>query len=166
MEEGDKKIGDAICEDTNVIAKYIANLHANLYQPCNYYRSSDILNSIKDAKKASGDFSAECSRKITLEEILSIIKDLKNNKLSGNDGLTSEFYKTFANEVAQFLLAVHNEAFCKEELPPSLQQGLLTRIPKTNKDPLLVDNWRPITLLNDSKIIASVSTKRLKSGLN
>lgn len=39
-------------------------------------------------------------------------------------------------------------------------------IPKPNKDPLIIDNWRGISLLNsDYKILASVLARRLKSGL-
>ena len=48
-------------------------------------------------------------------------KKSKKHKSPGTDGLISEFYKTFADEVAKCLLAVHNESFCKEELPLSLQ---------------------------------------------
>lgn len=52
-------------------------------------------------------------------------------------------------------------------LPPTLCQVLITLIPKSNRDPLLIENWCPISLLNtDYKIIALVLAKRLKSILN
>lgn len=48
----------------------------------------------------------------------------------------------------------------------TLKQGLITIIPKTNMDKLYIDNWRPITLLNnDAKLFALVFAKRLKKGL-
>lgn len=48
-----------------------------------------------------------------------------------------------------------------------MKQGLTSLIPKPNKDPQNIDNWRPITLLNiDYKLFALVYAKRLKSGLN
>ena len=48
-----------------------------------------------------------------------------------------------------------------------MKQGLITLIPKLNKDPLFLDNWRPITLLNsDYKLLASVYANRLKPCLN
>lgn len=59
------------------------------------------------------------------------------------------------------------ESIEKTTLPPSLCQGLITLIPKPNRDPLLLENWRPISLLNTSyKIIALVLAKRLKLILN
>ena len=83
------------------------------------------------------------------------ILSLKNNKSPGNDGLTSEFFKLFIDKISVFLLAVYEEPFVKEELPPSLKQGTITLIPKPNKDSLtVIDNWHLIILLNnDYKII-------------
>ncbi len=48
-----------------------------------------------------------------------------------------------------------------------MKQGLISLIPKPDKDPLEIDNWRPITLLNtDYKWIALIYARRLKSGLD
>uniref|UniRef100_A0A096MGV5 Reverse transcriptase domain-containing protein n=1 Tax=Poecilia formosa TaxID=48698 RepID=A0A096MGV5_POEFO len=42
-----------------------------------------------------------------------------------------------------------------------------TLIPKPNKDPLFIDNWRPISLLNnDYKIMASILANRVKEVLD
>ncbi len=44
-----------------------------------------------------------------------------------------------------------------------MKQGLICLIPKPNKDFSLLDNWRPITLLNsDYKILASVYAEKIK----
>ncbi len=59
------------------------------------------------------------------------------------------------------------ESIQPENLPPSLTQGLLTLIPKPKKDTSLIDNWRPICLLNyDCKILVCILANRLKSVLN
>lgn len=48
----------------------------------------------------------------------------------------------------------------------TMKQGLISLIPKPNKDPLCIDNWRPITLLNvDYKLFAFIFSRRLKSNL-
>lgn len=48
-----------------------------------------------------------------------------------------------------------------------MKRGVITLIPKPNKDKLLLDNWRPITLLcNDYKLLAHVYSKRLDMGLS
>ncbi len=47
-----------------------------------------------------------------------------------------------------------------------MKRGLITLIPKADKDPLSIDNWRPITLLcTDYKLLALVYANRLNSGL-
>ncbi len=51
-------------------------------------------------------------------------------------------------------------------MPDSLKQGVITLIPKPQKDILYLDNWRPISLLNnDAKVFAHIFAKRLKHGL-
>ena len=108
-----------------------------------------------------------CDKQITLEEVSSAIQQLKLNKSPGTDGLTSEFYKTFADNLAPFLHGVFTKSIHNQTLPPTLNQGLLTLIPKPNKDPLCIDNWRPICLLNnDYKILAGIFAKRLKAVLD
>ncbi len=103
-----------------------------------------------------------CDRPITLAEVLESIKYLKVNKSPGIDGLTSEFYQKFA-KIWPFLLEVIYESIRVESLPPTLTQSLITLIPKPKKYLLLIDNWRPISLLNcDYKIIATIFAKRLK----
>ena len=48
-----------------------------------------------------------------------------------------------------------------------MKQGLITLIPKPDKDPLSLDNWKPITLLNIYyKMFSLAHAKRLKSGLH
>lgn len=81
----------------------------------------------------------------------------------GNYGLISEFYKAFNDKLIPFILAMFHESIGNGELPASLKQGVITLIPKLNKDTLYIDNWRPISLLNnDGKLFA----KRLKQGLH
>jgi len=87
---------------------------------------------------------AKTDSNLSIEEVRFGISKLKDNKSPGNDGLVSEFFKEF-QELSQFLLCVFNEAIERGELPPC--QGLISLIPKVNKDSTLIDNWRPITLL-------------------
>ena len=89
------------------------------------------------------------------------------NKSPGVDGLTAEFYQTFIKFLALFQLKVFLESIEKDHLPPSLTQGLITLIPKTKKDLLFIDNWRPISLLiNDYKMFASIIAIHIKSVLD
>lgn len=47
-----------------------------------------------------------------------------------------------------------------------MTQGLITLIPKPQKDPLYIDKWRQICLLNnDYKILAPILARRVKQVL-
>ncbi len=84
-----------------------------------------------------------------------IAKLLTNNKSPGTDRLTAEFSKAFNKLLSNFLFEVFKESIERALLPPTLCQGLIALISKPNKDPLVIDSWRPVTLLNnDYTIIA------------
>ncbi len=73
----------------------------------------------------------------------------------------------FDKNVSPFLLKVFEESFELEALPSTMTQGVITLIPKPNKDKECLENWRPITLLNnDYNILASVLARRMKDVLN
>ncbi len=80
----------------------------------------------------------------------------------GNDGLISEFHKYFQKELSHLLLAVFKEAIQQGYLPNSLKQGLITLLPKPKKDVFFLENWRPVTLINnDENIFACIFAERL-----
>ncbi len=55
------------------------------------------------------------------------------------------------------------ETINKSLLPPTMRQGVIVLTPKSGKDPKILDNWRPITLLNnDYKILTHIFSNRLK----
>jgi len=52
--------------------------------------------------------------------------------------------------------------YAQNVLTKSQRVGIITLLKKTNQEPELLKNWRPITLLNfDYKIISKVLSKRL-----
>ena len=97
------------------------------------------------------------------DEILFSLKKSSNNTSPGCDGFTYEFFKFFWRDLGVYLLRAVNTCFNKGELTDSLKRGIITCIPKGNKDKLLLKNWRPISLLNTSYKLASSSiAERLK----
>uniref|UniRef100_A0A3B3CA37 Reverse transcriptase domain-containing protein n=1 Tax=Oryzias melastigma TaxID=30732 RepID=A0A3B3CA37_ORYME len=164
------RIGDSISEDAKTISQYVAKFYKELYTK-DYFREDDIdlfVNNIKDKiEKISETLGKTCDQKIKTEEVDHCIKSLKDNKSPGNDGLTSEFYKFFIDKLTPFLVNLFEEDLEIGILPPTLRQGLIKLIPKSQKDKLCIENWRPISLLNnDAKIFALIFAKRLKPGLN
>ena len=89
-----------------------------------------------------------------------------NNKSTGNDGLSKEFYEWFWNEIKNLFLASIHRAFLNQEFSNSQKQTVIEMLEKNDNDKRFVKNWRPISLLNtDMKIISKVLSTRIKSVL-
>jgi hypothetical protein len=63
---------------------------------------------------------------LTEIEINDCIKSLKDNRSPGSDGLISEVYKSFNDQLIPFILAMFQEPIEKGKLPASLKQGVIT----------------------------------------
>lgn len=107
-----------------------------------------------------------CDGDIQIEEIMTAIKQSQPNKSPGSDGLTSEFYKTFANILAPILLKVYTWLEEKKEVPESIVTGIITVLYKNKGSQLKLENFRPLTLLNtDYKILTIFFSNRIKTVL-
>ena len=90
----------------------------------------------------------------------------QTNKSPGNDGIPIEFYKRCWNLISQPFLESVSESFEKGEMSNSQKQAVITLIEKKGKDRCLIENWRPISLLNvDAKILSKVIATRIKKVL-
>ena len=106
----------------------------------------------------------QCEGLITEAECIKAIKDMKNQKSPGSDGITVEFYKLFWNDIKHYYINSINHSFQIGSLTELQKQSIITLIPKQNKDITCLDNWRPISLLNvDYKIATKVIANRIKS---
>ena len=85
---------------------------------------------------------------ISKEECLTALKEFKNNKTPGTDGFSAEFYKFFWSDLFTEMTATFNYAFQKGSLSISQKRGIISLIPKKNKDKTLLEHLRPISLLN------------------
>ena len=107
-----------------------------------------------------------CEGKISEEEWFAALKEFKNNKTPGTDGFSVEFYKSFWPELGTDMTVRFNHAFRTGSLSISQKRGIISLIPKKNKDKTLLENLRPISLLNiDYKILTKAIAKRLETVL-
>ena len=91
---------------------------------------------------------------------------MSNDKSPGHAGLTKEFLKHFGLKLKKPVLSCVSHSFEKGELCTSQRQAIIKLIEKKDKDKRLIQNWRPISLLNvDAKIISKALSKRLKNVL-
>ena len=92
---------------------------------------------------------------------------MKKNKTPGYDGFPIEFYIVFWPDVSDMLVDSYNYSLENGLLSLSQRNGIITLIPKKDKDPLEIKNYRPISLLTtDYKIIAKTFANRMKDFLN
>ena len=101
--------------------------------------------------------------KITVEEMTNYLKKCKNNVAPGASGFTNEFYKFFWNDIKYFVINSIDHAFTNTKLSITQRLGIISIIPKGDKDKRYLTNWRPLTLLNTLyKLVSGCIAERIK----
>ena len=164
------KVGDnCYIEDQFEILKEEKKFYESLYRSTkinpNSFKNSPFFNS-ENVTTLSEEEKKSCEGLINEEECIIALKDFDNNKTPGTDGLPAEFYRFFWPDICHDLLASYNFAFQHGTLSISQRRGIISLIPKKKKDKTLLENLRPISLLNvDYKILTKVITKRIEKVL-
>ena len=114
----------------------------------------------------SNEGKATCDKILYIDELKESVRKMKNNKTPGVDGIPVEFYKIFWHDIKDILYDSYCYSIESGSLSISYKQGIITLIPKQEKDTHYLKNWRPISLLTvDYKILSSALATRLKSEL-
>lgn len=110
------------------------------------------------------DLEHDCIEdELSLDDLERALKNMKSNKSPGSDGLPIEFYRKFWGLLGPWLLKCFLVGFRKGALSHEQYRGVVTLIPKKNKDKRFIKNWRPITLLNlDYKILAKALSNKIQ----
>lgn len=110
------------------------------------------------------DQSKKCEGKLTEEECNQALNHMQSGKTPGSDGFTSEFYKCFWEDIKTEVLASINYGFDKGKLSICQRRGIISLLPKKDKPTNLLNNLRPISLLNtDYKIATKAIARRLEN---
>ena len=105
--------------------------------------------------------------KISLEEMSKYLRKCKNNVAPGSSGFTFDFYKFFWRDIKQFVLRSVDHSFENNRLSVSQRLGIISIIPKGEKDKRFLKNWRPLCLLNSLyKIVSGALAERIKPSLD
>ena len=154
--------GDVALSDTNILDQLKA-FYSKLYSSTDP-KSLDIENYLEKLNlyhTLSETDSESCEGLITKEECEKALAKMKGNKSPGLDGLSTEFYKTFWNELSDLIVDSFNEAFENGMLSDSRNISVLSLIFKKG-DTSKIKNYRPISLTNtDYKLLAHVLANRL-----
>ena len=135
-----------------------------IYSSCNpsFLDFEQYFSPTMEHSKLSEDSQQLCEGSISLQECLNALKTMKNNKSPGTDGIPVEFYKYFFKDIGSVLIHCYNYSFREGIMSDEQKRAIINLIPKKGKDPLYLNNWRPISLLNsDYKILAKCIALRL-----
>lgn len=75
-----------------------------------------------------------CDAPLSVEEVEQAINGLNRNKSPGSDGLPSEFYVAFKEQIAPLLLQLFNSIELRQITPASLTKGIITLVFKNKGD--------------------------------
>ena len=167
VEKDGKK--EVICEQ-RMIEREIFNYYQQLFEERD---TSDI--DIKDfltpdiaklCPKISDEQKERMEGLLTTEELTKYLKKTRNNTAPGTSGFTSEFFKFFWIDLKFFITNALNFSFENESLSITQRLGIVTSIPKGDKDKTQLKNWRPLTLLNSLyKLVSGCVAERIKPQL-
>ena len=92
---------------------------------------------------------------------------VENNASPGSTGFSNEFYKFFWRDIKIFVVDSINHSFKNGMLSVTQRLGIITLIPKGDKDKTFLKNWRPLTLLNSIyKMVSGVIAERIRPALD
>jgi len=162
-----------VITDKKHILEEIENYYSTLYKyssvngNCNDFNDDVTINNFLDSlemPKLSNDEKNNLDQPLSKNEVFQTIKAMNHNKSPGFDGLPVEFYIVFWNDINDMLIDSYNYSFENGHLSLSQRNGIITLLPKKDKDLMEIKNYRPISLLTvDYKIIAKTMANRLKA---
>jgi len=158
---------DKEIDTINEIIEEVVRFYSELYKSKNIeesemeeYLSKTVLDNTLD----------ECDRELCegvldVRECTQAIKSMKKNKSPGSDGLPIEFYVTFWDDLKEIVVDVLNVSHGRGQMSTSQRRAIITLMFKKG-DSELLQNWRPVSLLNsDYKIAAHVIANRIQKVL-
>ena len=122
-----------IIHDSNLITQEVKAFYENLYAS----RENNIIHCTIDnvnTPTLSQEKSDSLEGPITLQEALSSIKQMKNDKSPGSDGFTAEFFKFFFTDFCTFKVRSINYGFYSGQMSVTQREGVIVCIPKEGED--------------------------------
>ena len=100
------------------------------------------------------------------KELCNTSRSMPNSKTPENDGLSFEFYEEFWNKLRDPILNSFYHAKTYKEFSSSHRPAVIEFLDKKDRDKILINNWRPISLSNtDLNVISKALAAKLKSVL-
>ena len=149
------KVGQLLTEKKDVVKRW-AEYCQELYSD----NGQHDIQVIGELREISPPPVLEEDDDILLEEVEKAVKDLKNNKASGVDGIPAELTKAGGESLVAMFHELCQKIWRSTVIPAEWTKSLLILIPKKG-DLKKCENYRTISLINhSSKILLSILLQR------
>ena len=126
-------------------------------------QNSNLFSPLSDKKNEPGDDNP-IMREITVSEIKLQLNKTKGKSAPGADGIKYPIHKKCSNIVFENLAHIYNQCLNIGYFPKKWKEATGTMIPKPKKDPKIVTNYRPISLLSCiGKLLEKILSNRIRS---
>ena len=113
--------------------------------------------------KLNQDQINDLNSSISPKEIEAVNNSIPTKKIPGPNAFSAEFYKTFKEDLIPVLHKLFHKIEAEGTLPNSFYEATITLIPKPQKDPTKIENYRPISLMHiNAKILNKVLANRIQ----
>jgi hypothetical protein len=154
------KVDGGTISDQRDLSHYITKFYANLYAS-KAHASSTFEAQERRCKNVptwvTKAMNTDMTRPLSLAEIMEAITSLPKGKAPGHDGIPTEFFQEYVNEIAPTLLLAFKAMLAQGLTSEYINKGMITLILKS-EDHSKQGNWHPITLLGS---IYKIFTKTL-----
>ena len=157
---------DTFIYDQFAILDKQKQFYESIYQSREYDNNNSqesVFFKAENITPLSLDDQKLCDGPITEAECINAINGFKKDKMPGTNGFPAEFYKFFWPELRAEMLSSFHFTFQTGSLSISQRRGVISLIPKKDKDKSLLENLRLISLLIvDYKILTKIIAKRIE----
>ena len=156
INENNKKV-----TDTKQILKMQHKFYQDLYSEDKTVRFSMINHT---NKKLTQRQRLDLKKQLTVDELSNALAQMPPGKTPGGNGITVSCMKVFWRYLKEPLHKALVQGIVEGRLYPSARRGIISLIPKPNKDSRKLKNLRPISLLNvDFKIFEKALANRIST---
>ena len=118
-------------------------------------------------KKLTEEEQREMRQPITLKELDNALKQSKKHSSPRPSGFTYNWWRKFWSPMQYLLLLVTQSAYDNTKFPTSQAYGMISLLPKGDKDRYHLENWRPLTMLSWAyKLMSRCIAERINNVLH
>ena len=150
-------------EKAAAISEYFGKQHENPLEHDNPQHTQEVDSTVKEALERNDDDSPEFTN---IDEIIGIIRNLRNPKAPGADEVNNILIKNLPEKGLDYLKNIVNSCLRLSHFPKAWKHAKVIPIPKPGKPANEVSGYRPISLLSSiSKILERILLRRINDHL-